>query len=316
VIWSETPDVSDALLVISALNGDKSAFASLVGRHVEMARSVVLRLLRNPNLVADVLQEATVAALIGLPRLRSPERFGSWYAGIALNIARRSIREVDDAIPIFDDIVDRAVGPEDQAEAAELAQRVLDAVRELPVGQREAVLAFYWQGLSHAEAARELGIRPAAVKARLHQAALSLGRRLRRRLGRAVGPSARSLTYCRFPFLDLSTRRDRRKEMRWIVAIETASPDDGIEIALQFERMRRLLGRTINAAAVDDDGWSIELTIEAPEPENALANARSEILTISERIGLPQWPWIAIQVVREEYASAMGGITKMDFPAF
>lgn len=169
MIWSETPDVSDALLVISALNGDKSAFASLVGRHVKMAKSVVLRLLQNSNLVADVLQEATVAALIGLPRLRSPERFGFWYAGIALNIARRSIREVD-ASPLFDDVVDSAAGPEDQAEAAELAHRVLDAVRELPLGQREAVLAFYWQGLSHAEAARELGIRPGAVKARLHQA--------------------------------------------------------------------------------------------------------------------------------------------------
>jgi hypothetical protein len=93
--------------------------------------------------------------------------------------------------------------------------------------------------------------------------------------------------------------------MRWIVAIETASPDDGIEEAVQFERMRRLLGLTVNAAAIDADGWSIELTVEAPEPENALATARSEILTISERIGLSQWPWIAIQVLREEYASAM-----------
>ena len=167
--WSEHPDVPDAVLVTSALNGEKAAFAVLAGRHVRMARSVVQRLLQDRFLTADVLQEATVAALIGLPRLRSPERFGSWYTGIALNLARRSIREVA-TTGLVDDIVDGAAGPEDQAEAAELAQRVLDAVRDLPLGQREAVLAFYWQGLSHAEAARELGIRSGAVKARLHQA--------------------------------------------------------------------------------------------------------------------------------------------------
>ena len=49
MIWSETPDVPDALLVMSALNGDKSAFAVLVGRHVKMAKSVVLRLLQDPH---------------------------------------------------------------------------------------------------------------------------------------------------------------------------------------------------------------------------------------------------------------------------
>jgi hypothetical protein len=51
-------------------------------------------------------------------------------------------------------------------------------VCQLPVGQREAVLAFYWQGLSHAETALELGIQPGAVKARLHQARENLAESL------------------------------------------------------------------------------------------------------------------------------------------
>jgi bifunctional DNase/RNase len=40
------------------------------------------------------------------------------------------------------------------------------------------VLAFYWQGLTHAEAAVELGISPGAVKARLHQARAALAPQL------------------------------------------------------------------------------------------------------------------------------------------
>ncbi len=44
----------------------------------------------------------------------------------------------------------------------------------LAPGQRAAVLAFYWQGLSHVEAAHELGIHPGAVKDRLHKARAAL----------------------------------------------------------------------------------------------------------------------------------------------
>ena len=62
------------------------------------------------------------------------------------------------------------------AEIADLARRVRDAVTALPSGQRDAVLLFYLQGLSHREVAAEPGISAGAVKARLHQARAAGGR--------------------------------------------------------------------------------------------------------------------------------------------
>jgi len=59
-----------------------------------------------------------------------------------------------------------------------MAERVRLAVGFLPPGQRGAVLAFYWQGLTHSEAALELGTSPGAVKARLHQARAALAPQL------------------------------------------------------------------------------------------------------------------------------------------
>ena len=59
-----------------------------------------------------------------------------------------------------------------------LAQRVRAAIADIAPGQREAVLLFYLQGLSHREVADELGISPGAVKARLHQARAALAPRL------------------------------------------------------------------------------------------------------------------------------------------
>jgi bifunctional DNase/RNase len=79
------------------------------------------------------------------------------------------LREVS-AVPLPEEYPDVEPGPAEQAETAEIARRVRQAVATLAPGQRAAVLAFYWQGLTHAESALELGITVGAVKARLHQA--------------------------------------------------------------------------------------------------------------------------------------------------
>lgn len=165
---------ADTDLVLAARAGDKDAFALLVDRHRPMVLALVQRLLDDPVVAADAVQEAAVTALVGLNQLRSPERFRAWFAGIALNVARRWLRSARVSTELPDDLPAGGEGPAELAEAAELAAQVQRAVRGLPPGQREAVLAFYWQGLSHAEAAVELAISPGAVKSRLHQARAAL----------------------------------------------------------------------------------------------------------------------------------------------
>lgn len=163
---------------MAARAGDKGAFAILIGRHRPAVLAVVRRFLQRRDLADDAVQEASVAALVGLDRLRDPQRFGAWYAGIALNVSRRWLREIPNGLTLYEDWPDPGPSPAARAEAAELARHVQRAVTALAPGQRQAVLAFYWQGLTHAEVAAELGIRPNAVKARLHQARAALAPRL------------------------------------------------------------------------------------------------------------------------------------------
>lgn len=166
---------SDAELVAATRGGDKHAFAVLVGRHRPLALALVRRMLGQGELASDAVQEATVTALTGIDRLRSPERFGAWYAGVALNIARRWARDLARLGPIEGlDRPDGARGPEEATEAALLAKQVRTAVAELAPGQRAAILAFHWQGLTQTEAALELGTTAGAIKARLHQARVAL----------------------------------------------------------------------------------------------------------------------------------------------
>ncbi len=151
----------------------------LLRRHWDTAVFLAARVLGSADLARDAAQEAAIAAVTELARLRSPERFGSWFCGIALNVSRgwrHQLRaEVTGTAP---DLVASEPGPADAAEAADLAARVRRAVEVLPPGQRDAVWLFYLQGLSHREVSAELGVSVGAVKARLHQARAALAPKL------------------------------------------------------------------------------------------------------------------------------------------
>lgn len=175
----EDSPLPDARLVEAAVGGDKDAFAALVTRHWATAVALAARVLGTADLARDAAQEAAVAALVGLDRLRAPARFGAWFCGITLNVARGWVRQLRAERPaaVFGQAPDPASaepGPAERAELADLAATVRAAVAQLADGQRDAVLLFYLQGLTHREVAAELAISVGAVKARLHQARAAL----------------------------------------------------------------------------------------------------------------------------------------------
>jgi RNA polymerase sigma factor (sigma-70 family) len=151
----------------------------LLSRHWDTAVFLAARVLGSADLARDAAQEAAIAAMTDLARLRIPERFGSWFCGITLNVARRWRRQLRAEVAgMADDVATAAPGPAAAAETADLAMRVRRAVSALPNGQRDAVWLFYLQGLSHREVAAELNVSVGAVKARLHQARAALAPKL------------------------------------------------------------------------------------------------------------------------------------------
>ena len=125
--------------------------------------------------------------MLGLDRLRQPDRFGPWLAGIGLNVCRRWVRQRSREIWLWEAMlggqrlpepVDPLPGPEAITETAELRAWIDRAVSVLPPGQRAAVTLHYLAGLTQAETAALLGIETGAVKTRLHKARASLRREL------------------------------------------------------------------------------------------------------------------------------------------
>jgi RNA polymerase sigma factor (sigma-70 family) len=181
-VSAETARCPDASLVERAREGDRAAFQALFERHRTMVVSLVRRAVGDPDLVDDVVQEAALSALIGIDRLRRPDHFGAWLAGIALNVCRRYRREMLRTASMSDHaIIDDADGgpdPSDVAIEREIARSVRSAIEGLPRSQREAATLFYLSGLTYRETALALGIDVGAVKARLHRARGRLGDRL------------------------------------------------------------------------------------------------------------------------------------------
>ena len=123
----------DGDLVAAARGGDRRAFAALVERHYGVLVATCRRATGDAELAADAAQEAVVTALVGLDRLREPERFGAWLIGIGLNLCRRALQErarwaradgVEPPAP--------GPGPHEAAEAAQIAERVHAAIAALP----------------------------------------------------------------------------------------------------------------------------------------------------------------------------------------
>lgn len=171
--------LADAELVSAARAGDKHAFAELVRRHRPLALRLAARMLMDHDLASDAVQDAVLRAYLSLDWLRSPERFAPWLCGITLNVSRRWLRELWEVVPVgTPGDATTAPGPDEQYERTEVAELVHGAVSRLAPGQRDAILLFCWQGLRYIEVATELGISVGAVKARLHQARVRLGRTL------------------------------------------------------------------------------------------------------------------------------------------
>ena len=85
---ADGPGISDGNLVRLARDGDPVAFRLLVERHQPMVRARAAGLCANASDVDDIMQEVFLRAFIALDRLREPDRFAGWLAGIVLNVCR------------------------------------------------------------------------------------------------------------------------------------------------------------------------------------------------------------------------------------
>lgn len=181
--------------------GDDAALAQLYDRWSRSVFALVVHLVRDADDAEDVVEEAFWQAWRQASRYEASRgEVGTWLLTIARTRAldriraRRRLRE-EPLSPVSLDDPQTAAGvstsaddPSTGAEASERRAKVAEALKALPVEQREVLELAYFSGLSQTEIADRTGQPLGTVKTRTRLAA----QKLRERLGmlRAEGGSA------------------------------------------------------------------------------------------------------------------------------
>jgi RNA polymerase sigma-70 factor (ECF subfamily) len=160
--------MDDAALLDAVAKGSQDAMAAVFDRYSRIVYCIALRVLREPGLAEDVMQEVLLQVW------KRPQSFvaqrgnlAAWLSVVTRNRAidvlrKRSPLDPLDDIPLPD--------PRDMTLASEqgwLIDRVRTALDALPAEQQGPLELAYFEGLSHTEIAEKTGSPLGTVKTRI-----------------------------------------------------------------------------------------------------------------------------------------------------
>jgi RNA polymerase sigma-70 factor (ECF subfamily) len=170
VMRRDLAHLSDEALVALVARADEEALAELYDRFGRVAYGLALRIVRDPALAEDAVQEAFLAVW------RSARRFvaerakaSTWIMTLvhrrAVDVVRREQARRAEPLELAPQPDARAT--DEEAWLRLVRTRVQDALRRLPDQQREALELAYYGGFTQSELADRLGEPLGTIKSRM-----------------------------------------------------------------------------------------------------------------------------------------------------
>jgi RNA polymerase sigma-70 factor, ECF subfamily len=160
-------DLAD--IIATAVTGDDVAFARIVDAYHDDMRRVCAFITRDMGLAEDAVQTAWSIAWRKLGSVREPARLRSWLMRVAVNEAKRSLRDRGRRIAVESLGVGPAapvgVNPETGIDAVDLRK----ALARLDANDRALLAMRYVAGFNATELAEAIGITPSGVRNRLER---------------------------------------------------------------------------------------------------------------------------------------------------
>jgi RNA polymerase sigma-70 factor (ECF subfamily) len=173
-------------------SSDEAAWGDLHREHYPRLWSSVQRILNNPTVTDDVVQEAFIKAHRDIHRFQGQSQLGTWLYRIAINQAldtmrkkQRTDRWLSFLSPMADD-ENSTIMPEGNVppqastglENAELRETIFEAMTELSGEHRAVIQLRLIDEMSLEETAQLLRCKAGTVNSRLHYACEHLRRKL------------------------------------------------------------------------------------------------------------------------------------------
>lgn len=167
--WRERLDLEDEQLVAQMANGDRSALATLYDRYGNLMLGVALRILPDRQTAEDLVHDVFLEAW------RSSEDYDSGRGSVrAWLLIRLRSRALDrrrsghfSRRSTLEDRPELVEIPEEDPGLSPDRRTLRDTLLALPPEQRKVLELGYFEGLSSAEIAAELGIPIGTVKSRV-----------------------------------------------------------------------------------------------------------------------------------------------------
>jgi RNA polymerase sigma-70 factor (ECF subfamily) len=185
--------LSDVDLIVRVSDGDPKALEVLYDRYNRVVYSFALRIVSDPQIAEELLQEVFFRAWQQGRAFRETRgAFVTWLLSITHNMAidevrkrRRRPQKADSEDPelVLAGVADSSQDVEDEVWLSSLRGTIESAMEQLPPAQREAIDLAYFQGLTQREISERLGEPLGTIKTRMR-----LGvQKLRDQLGDQLG---------------------------------------------------------------------------------------------------------------------------------
>ncbi len=173
----------DAALMLRVKQGDTGAFAELVDKYKRPVMNLVYRILHDESEAEDLAQIVFVQVYKSAHRYHAAAKFSTWLFTIARNLCLNELRRRsrhpamsldashsdNDEQPAHQYEDKRAASPPDILMQDELAQKIEEALADLPESQRTALLLCRQEELSYEDIAEVLGCTLSATKSLIHR---------------------------------------------------------------------------------------------------------------------------------------------------
>jgi len=183
----------DAVLMLRVKRGDRAAFAELVDKYKQPVMNFIFRSLRDEAEAEDLAQNVFLQVYKSRSRYKQTAKFSTWLFTIARNLCLNELRRrsrhpaesleethsenEDQPLRQFED--KSHVAAPDKLLHGELAQKIEEALGELPENQRSAILLCRQEDLSYEQIAKILRCSLSATKSLIHRGRETLKEKLK-----------------------------------------------------------------------------------------------------------------------------------------
>jgi len=188
-----TPLDPDAALMLRVKRGDMKAFEELAEKYKQPIVNMMYRMLRDLDEAEDLAQNVFIRVYQSAGRYEVSAKFSTWIFTIARRLCLNEIRrrgrhpaeslessqsENEEQAPRqFEDL--KTFSPPEACLQGELAQKIEEALAQLPEKQRLAIVLCRQDELSYEEIARVLGCSVPATKSLIHRGRETLKEKLK-----------------------------------------------------------------------------------------------------------------------------------------